>query len=168
MKNMPEPIVDQLFLLEKYPGKSGWTYARIPGISPSKGNGFGWVRVRGSIDNFYIKSYHLAPMGNGQLFLPVKAAIRKLIGKKEGDYVHVVLYHDDLPVDIPEELKLCLLDEPGAYQAFTNAPIATQKSFIDWIYSAKKEETKINRIANSIDMLLKGQTLTAKAKQQNE
>jgi hypothetical protein len=76
-----KPLVDKLFKLERFPGKGGWTYARIPQILPSTDQPFGWVKVRGSIDGYEIDKYHLMPMGNGKLFLPVKADIRKKIKK---------------------------------------------------------------------------------------
>jgi Domain of unknown function (DUF1905)/Bacteriocin-protection, YdeI or OmpD-Associated len=159
---MKKPLINKKYLLEKFQGKGGWTYARIPDILPDKHAPFGWVRVQGTIDNFEIKNYHLMPMGNGKLFLPVKAAIRKKIGKAEGDYVHVILYRDDLPVDIPEELQLCFLDEPNAYEIFLAYTDGEKKAFIDWIYSAKKEETKIERIAKTISKIQKRQRLTDK------
>ncbi len=100
------------------------------------------------------------PMGNGNLFLPVKAEIRKAIGKKEGDYVQVVLFADNLPIEIPEELKLCLLDEPTAYKTFLSYTDGEKKAFIDWIYAAKKVETKIERISKTISQLQKRQKFT--------
>jgi hypothetical protein len=81
------PLVDKKYRLEKFAGKGGWTYAKIPELLPDKNNPFGWVRVRGSIDAVELTGYHLMPMGNGHLFLPVKAAIRKQIKKQEGDWV---------------------------------------------------------------------------------
>ena len=68
-----KPLVSRNYLLEKYPGKGGWTYAAIPEILQDKKSPFGWVKVRGWIDDFEIKNYKLMPMGNGKLFLPVKA-----------------------------------------------------------------------------------------------
>lgn len=144
---MEKPLIDNKYLLEKFPGKGGWTYAAIPEIKPDKHAHFGWVRVRGSIDGYEIRGHHLMPMGNGSLFMTVKADIRKKIGKKEGDYVRVVLYADNLPIELPDELKQCLLDEPNAYDRFMAHPPGKQKRFIEWVYSAKKEETKVNRIA---------------------
>ncbi len=32
-----------------------------------------------------------------------------------------------------------------------------QKAFIDWIYTAKKEETKVERIAETIKKIMKGE-----------
>ena len=87
------------------------------------------------------------PMGNGELFLPVKAAIRKAIGKKEGDWVNIILYPDDSPTEIPEELLICLTDEPAVHKIFLSYTSGEQKAFIDWIYAAKREETKVKRIA---------------------
>jgi uncharacterized protein YdeI (YjbR/CyaY-like superfamily) len=95
------------------------------------------------------------PMGNGQLFLPEKAEIRKKIGKTEGDWVIVVLYADNSPREIPEELLVCLIDDPIAHQTFLSLPDSDQRAYIDWIYSAKKEDTKIERIARTIDKLAK-------------
>jgi hypothetical protein len=83
---MEIPLADNKYLLEKYPGKDGWTYAEIPEVPQSRNSPFGWVKVKGSIDNHEFKNYHLMPMGNGKLFLPVKSDIRKKIGKKEGDW----------------------------------------------------------------------------------
>ncbi len=147
------PLVNQNYLLEKFPGKGGWTYARIPEISQDKQSPFGWVRVRGSIDDYPIEGYHLMPMGNGGLFLPVKSQIRKKIGKQDGDWVNVILYADKLPTEIPEELKLCLQDEPHAYESFLAQTEGQQKAAIEWIYSAKKEETRIERIVQLINKL---------------
>jgi Domain of unknown function (DUF1905)/Bacteriocin-protection, YdeI or OmpD-Associated len=149
-------LVNKKYLLEKFPGKGGWTFARIPEILPDKKAHFGWVKVRGTIDGFEIRKYHLMPMGNGKLFLPVKAEIRKKIKKREGDYVHVILYPDNEPLDIPEEMILCIQEEPEALEFFKSLSESEQKYYIQWIYSAKKEETKIDRLATCINRLLKG------------
>jgi hypothetical protein len=149
------PLVNKEYLLEKFPGKGGWTFAKIPEIMQNKNTPFGWVRVRGRIDHFEIKNYNLQPMGDGSLFLPVKAEIRKKINKKEGDYVHIILFTDNLPTEIPEELKLCLMDEPMVYETFLNYSNGEQKTIIEWIYSAKTDITKVERIAKTIDKIIK-------------
>ena len=154
---MGNPLVNKEYILEKYPGKGGWTYAQIPEILQDKHSPFGWVKVRGSIDNHEFKNYRLMPMGNGKLFLPVKADIRKKIGKKEGDWVNVVLYADNEPTEIPEELLLCLLEDPTAHQTFLSYSDGEQKAYVDWIYSAKTDETKVERIAKTLSRLTKGQ-----------
>lgn len=148
-----KPLTDKKYLLEKFPGKGGWTFARIPEILQNEHSRFGWVRVRGTIDHFEIKNFNLQPMGNGKLFLPIKAEIRKKIQKKEGDFVHITLYADNLPTEIPEELKLCLLDKPNAFETFLRYTNGEQKAIIEWIYSARTEKTKVKRIASTVDRL---------------
>lgn len=154
--NPQEALVDHHYLLEKFPGKGGWTYARVPEIPQDKRNPFGWVKVRGSVDGVEFKKYHLMPMGDGRLFLPVKAEIRKKIKKEAGDTVHVILYLDDEPLEVPEEMLECLKDEPKAYQFFETLSEGERKYYIDWIYSAKQEETKIERMAKAVNSLAKG------------
>lgn len=151
---MKKHLVNKLYLLEKFPGKGGWTYAQIPEILPDKHAHFGWVRVNGFIDDYEINHYHLMLMGNGSLFLPVKSEIRKKIKKEVGDYVKVVLYADNLPVEIPEELVLCFIDMPGSLQAFKNKSETEQIAQLQWIYEAKNEETKASRINTVIQKLV--------------
>ncbi|MEL6143495.1 MAG: DUF1905 domain-containing protein, partial [Bacteroidota bacterium] len=109
---LEKPLVNAEYLLQKFPGKGGWTYAEIPEILQNKDNPFGWVIVRGSIDEFELKQYKLMPMGEDKLFLPVKKDIRKKIKKEAGDYVKIILYADDSPVVIPDEIIECFRNEP--------------------------------------------------------
>lgn len=150
---MKTPLVDKEYLLDKFPGKGGWTYTIIPEVPQDKHAPFGWVKVNGSIDGFEIKKYHLMPMGNGQLGLFVKAEIRKKIKKQAGDYVHVVLYLDDEPLEVPEELLLCLHDDPEALRFFNLLNEDEQHNYVNWIYSAKTDQKKVDRIAKVLDRL---------------
>jgi hypothetical protein len=145
-----QPLVNKNYQLEKFPGKGGWTYAIIPEISPDKKAYFGWVKVKGSI-----KNHHLMPMGNGKLFLPVKASIRKSINKEAGDWVQIVLYSDESVIEVPNDLLLCLKDEPLALENFYAMNEGEKKAYIEWIYDAKKDETKVSRMAKTIDRLIK-------------
>ena len=149
---MPKSIKKKC-LLEKFPGKGGWTFARVPEIPPDKKAPFGWVKVKGSIDSHVLKNYRLMPMGDGTLFLPVRADVRKKIGKKAGDWVVVILQRDDEPTAIPEELLECLRDEPVAHQAFLRLTDAQQSREIQAIYSARNDDGKVDRIASLIRRL---------------
>jgi hypothetical protein len=151
---MEIPIINNDYLLQKFPGKGGWTFAAIPEIIQDKHAWFGWVKVRGTIDNYEIENYHLMPMGNGTLMLPVKAEIRKKIGKNEGDCVHVVLYSQDLPTVASDDFMTCLQDEPVAFKNFQQLPEKEQKKLSDWIYSVKNDDLKVERIAQTINKLL--------------
>ncbi len=151
------PLLDKEYFLQKFPGKGGWTYAEIPEIAQDKSAHFGWVKVKGSIDGFEINKYHLMPMGNGKLFLPVKAEIRKKIKKQAGDVVHVILYADNEPLEVPEELMLCLREDEEALDFFNSLSESEQLYYVKWIYSAKTDNTKVERIAKALDKLSKKQ-----------
>ena len=153
---MSKPIFNKKLLLHKYPGKGGWVYTVIEGIPKENRGKFGWVQVSGSIDGFELKQYKLMPMSNGNLFLPVRAEIRKKIGKQEGDTVHVILNIDNSPTETPEEFLLCLKEDKKAKVFFKKLSDSEKKFYIEWIYSAKKEETKIERMAECINRLSKG------------
>ena len=87
----------------------------------------------------------------------MKVEIRKKIKKEAGDYVHVILYPDNEPSEVPEELLLCLQDEPEALRFFNSLNENEQHNYIKWIYSAKTDRAKVDRIAKTLDRLVKKQ-----------
>lgn len=92
------------------------------------------------------------PSGKGVLFLAVNAEIRKKIQKQAGDYVHIVLYPDNEPIEIPKEFLLCLQDDIVALQFF-NSLIESEQYKLSVIYSAKGEQTRVDRIAKTVTQL---------------
>ena len=143
----PRFEVDDTFLLKKYPGKGGWTYTDIPAIQPDKNNPFGWVQVSGFIDDHEIKQHKLMPNGNNGLFLSIKAAIRKKIKKQAGDYVRVRLNIDNSTIDIPDEIMACFeMEASNVWQNFLAFSESEKKAYIDWIYAANKDQTRVQRI----------------------
>lgn len=69
------------------------------------------------------------------------------------------MYLDNAPVELPEEIKICLQNEPNAYETFCSYTDGEQKAFIDWIYAAKQEETKVKRIVAMLNKLEKHEKL---------
>jgi len=75
--------------LQKSNSKGGWTYV----IWPESAAFFktrGLVKVNGTIDGHPFKSSFMA-LGNGTHKLPVKAEMRTVISKQEGDSVTIEL-----------------------------------------------------------------------------
>jgi hypothetical protein len=148
------PIIDKSYLIQKFPGKGGWSFVSIPEITQDKRAWFGMVKVRGRIDGYEIENYHIMPMGNGTMFLPINGKIRKATGKKEGDWIHVLLYSQELPAVEPDDLMVCLNDEPEALNRYNKLPETEKRKINDWIYSVKNDEIRVERIAQTIERLL--------------
>lgn len=139
--------------------KTGWTYVVIPDdvarkLCPGNRRAF---RTKGKIDGFKFSGKSIIPLGKGEFIFTVDAAIRKAIGKRVGAMVRLELAFDKTEYQINTELLDCLADEPEALAFFNTLTGSHQRYFSKWIESAKTEDTRARRIAQSINAFLKKQ-----------
>lgn len=143
-------------ILEKFGKKgekTGWTYILIRSeiADKIKANTRKSFRVKGKLDNLKIEGVSLIPMGEGDFIMAINAAMRKGIKKQKGEKVIVELTEDKKPVAISSDFLACLSEEKDAQAFFAKLPRSHQNYFSKWIESAKTDETKAKRIAQSIN-----------------
>lgn len=107
----------------------------------------GQVKIKATIDGVPYRG-SIAPMGGGKHILGVKKEIREALGKTIGDTVHIVLEQDTEPrvVSIPADFQQALDKNPTAKDIFDKFAYTHRKEYVQWIESAKKPETRQQRI----------------------
>jgi hypothetical protein len=150
-KQQSDPLIDKKMMLERFEGKGGWTYLKFKDPRKEK-TPFKWMDIKGTLDEVTIQT-KIWPVKGGEMFLPVKAEIRKKLGKGAGDYVNVTVFRDESEVDVPEVLRECLDEDPVAKINFSKLSRSKQLFHIRQIESAKKEETQVEKIAQLLRSL---------------
>ncbi|RSK30088.1 YdeI/OmpD-associated family protein [Hymenobacter metallilatus] len=158
---MPPELLNADVTLERFPGKGGWTYAPLPATVKLPGAYFGAGKVSGQIDAYVLENVSLMSMGQGRLFLPVRAEIRHRIGKQAGDTVRLVLHGDQpekpLALNVSEaELRDCLADVPGALAAFEQLTPAQRRVWVQWVAAATLDDHKVHRVEMACTLLSQG------------
>jgi len=74
-----------------------------------------------------------------------------------GDAVEVVLWKDEAlrAVEVPAQFEK-LLKREGLLPVFEKLSYTHRKEYCRWITDAKKEETRLRRLAKAVEMLKKG------------
>lgn len=142
---------------EKKGEKTGWTYIEIPAdiaqqLKPGNRKEF---KVKGKLDNYIIKRVSLIPMGGGIFIMALNAAMRKMIGKKNGAMLNVQLTEDKSDFVFNKDFIECLKDEPVAKDFFESLPGSHQRYFSRWVDDAKTEPTRVKRITMAVNALAK-------------
>jgi hypothetical protein len=113
-------------------------------------------RVKAMIEGI---PYHglLSRRGGPNHILIVLKGIREQIGKTFGDEIQVSVELDveERVAVIPAELKREFKSDIEAKSAFEKLSYTHQKEYVTWIEAAKKDETRIRRISQTLEMLKK-------------
>jgi Uncharacterized protein conserved in bacteria len=117
----------------------------------------GQVKVKATFDGHPYRGV-IANMGTGCHIIGVRKDVRAAIGKKVGESILITIEEDkdERIVDIPVELKKLLSGNKSASEFFDSLSYTNKKEYALWISSAKKEETKLQRLALTREKLLSG------------
>lgn len=136
--------------------KTGWTFIDIPSSIATvlKPNCRVSFRVKGLIDQVAFSGIALAPMGEGNFIMPLKKELQRKIGKRKGAMVQLSIEEDKaFKIEMPEDLKSCLLDVEGAIEQFGTLPKSQQNYYFNWINAAKTDSTRVKRIAQTVEAM---------------
>ncbi|TGE22426.1 DUF1905 domain-containing protein [Hymenobacter aquaticus] len=116
--------------------------------------------VRGTIDGFPFR-LTLVQNKDGEYMLPVGKQIRRAIDKTWGLPVDVVLQLDteEASFELPEDLERALA-QSGWRTKFDQLPYPYRREYVQWIERAKKPETRMRRIKESVELISAGKKLS--------
>lgn len=138
-------------------GTGTWTFVQIPFDVVGTYGVRGQIKVKGTVNGVPIRA-SLMPNGDGTHYMVVKQSVRDEAGVTAGDTVLIAIEPDtdERTVDVPEDFQEALGADAEASAFFEKLSYSHRKEYVEWILSAKKEETRAKRIGQAVDMLAKG------------
>jgi len=133
--------------------KTGWTYVFVPKAVAQqiKADCKKSYRVKGKLDQVNVSGMALVPMGEGDFIIALKTSLRKELKKEEGAVLHLELEEDlDFKIEMPDDLEICLSDDPQLLETFLKLPKSHQNYYINWLNTAKTEVTRTKRLTQII------------------
>ena len=112
------------------------------------------VKVKAKIDRLFHRGL-IFPDGKGNHNMGLRKELMSGLGKSPGDVVSVTLEVDteERTVEIPPDLKKLFVKNPKEKKVFDSLSYTHRKEYVQWITSAKKEETCKARLEKTIIML---------------
>ncbi|KGO12910.1 YdeI/OmpD-associated family protein [Clostridium botulinum] len=135
--------------IKKIEGKDA-TYVEIP-FDVEKEFAAKRVKVLVKFENEQYRG-SIVNMGLSCYIIGVTKEIRNKINKTYGDIIKVELQKDEKEriVIVPEEFKIKLSNNKIANDFYESLSYSQKRKYIQWITSAKKEETKVKRMEEAI------------------
>lgn len=101
----------------------------------------------------------LARMGDENL-VGFSKANRAAAGIELGDEVTFDIAADLTPrtVEVPDDLAAALAADPAVEKVFNGLAYSHRKEYVRWVTDAKREQTRTDRIAKTVDKVRAGET----------
>ncbi len=142
----------------------GWLCLYLPKSAGRKIGTRGKVPVVGTINGVPIRT-SVFPTSRGQHMMLVNKQMQKTSGVMAGDCVSLVLAIDDTPriMEVPLDLERTLKSSRPLWEAFDRMSYSHKREWVDWINSAKKQETRARRIAKVFEKLAGKRKMTSRS-----
>lgn len=112
------------------------------------------VKVKATFDDHPYRG-SIVKMGLPCYMIGITKEIRKAIGKTFGDIIEVSIEKDEeeRSVEIPEDFQGKVNGNEEAKAFWNTLSFSMKRKYITWITSAKKEETRKNRVEAAVEKL---------------
>lgn len=141
------------------PGEA-WTFITVPFNVERTWGSRARVSVVGTINGFEFRS-SVFPDGEGHHTLMVNKDMQQAANVRPGQIAAFSLSVDSKPrtIEIPADVKNALEENPTAKRQFERFAPSHRKRYVEWITSAKREETRTVRVAKAISLIADGKTM---------
>lgn len=112
------------------------------------------VKVKATFDGYEYRG-SIVRMGGSCYIIGITKEIRKAIGKEPGDNIDVTIEKDEEEriVNPPKELLDKFNKDKDICDFWNSLSFSMKKKYVNWIESAKKENTRLNRINITLEKL---------------
>lgn len=135
-----------------------WTFLNLPREASAKLPSRGMTSVAGTFNGMDFRAT-LEPDGKGGHWLKVDRKMREAAGAQAGDVVSLEIapLAEEPEPRVPAGLRKALAAaSPKVRAVWSDITPVARRDWIQWIESAKREETRLKRIETACDMLAKG------------
>lgn len=133
-----------------------WAAITIPFDVEKEFGSKGRVSVKATLG---AKTFHTSifPSGDGSHHMMFNKAMKDAAKAEPGDTVAVQLEADKgEEAEVPAPLEAALRADKAAAAKFKTLTPAGRREYINWILSAKREETRVDRSKKALQMILAG------------
>lgn len=141
------------FNAEILSNESGGMYVIVP-FDVEQEYGKKRVKILAKIETEIYRG-SLVRMGTPDHILLIRKDIREKIKKTAGDFINIEVEEDKTPrvVIVPNDLQLLLAKNPDEQTFFNTLSYTHRKEYVQWIESAKREETRKRRLTKALEMM---------------
>lgn len=138
--------------------KGAWTYIVVPFSVLEVFGSKAMVPVTGTINGFPFRN-SLMPAGDGTHLMGISKTLLQAANAASGDLAQFVMELDRAPrtLEIPEDFRVALDKAKATAEVFKKMSNSRQREYVDWIAGAKREQTRIDRIAKAVKKIALGE-----------